>query len=252
MILILSRDKTLQNPWQRLMKRSVIREREALGESFMLVHPGQNPNWVRLAQRLGRYASRVVCSEEMDLPQSRPWRRMDCSSIEEQIMGNTLCSFSEQLDWVGLYDPQGIHQQLAWRLLQHFPRVTLWCRERQAYQDISETMMEELGAAPELTCDWNGFADCPLIGALEIPEFRLRWKGKLLLSGRSDIPHLQGILCDDLPLTVPQELLSICPNDLDPRKLYLAFLKENSREVSQTLRYLIPEKEASSNIEKFL
>ena len=66
MILVLSRDPTLRNPLQKWLDRSVIREREVQGESIMLLHPGIKTDWQKTAQKLGRYASRVVCPQSIE------------------------------------------------------------------------------------------------------------------------------------------------------------------------------------------
>ncbi len=253
MILVLSRDASLRTVWQHWLNCPVIREKEALGKSIMVVHPGREPKWPKLAQKLGRYASRVVCPAELELPKERPWKRLDSSKIREQILSNTFCRFSQQLEWVGLYDPEGRHTILAWELAQCFPRVTVWCRFRERYDSLCSDLMEQLGAVLELTSAWEGLMGCPLIGAMEPPEFRLRWDGDFILPGRWDIPPISGSLHQDLALPVPEELLRICPKDIDPRELYLAFLKEERKAVPQELCYLLPRSnQESASIEKFL
>ena len=253
MILVLSRDPTLRNPLQKWLDRSVIREREVQGESIMLLHPGMKTDWQKTAQKLGRYASRVICPQSIELPKERPWRRMDCTKVKEKLLTNTLCSYSDRLEWVGVYDPDGRHTMMVWELAQHFPRVTVWCSFRERYASVSEELMEQLGAAPELTCNWEGFMGCPLIAAMEAPEFRLRWDGEMLLSGSCDVPPLMGTLRQNLRLEVPQEWREICPCDLDPQELYLAFLQESRKAIPKDLHYqtdIAPED--AGEIEKFL
>ena len=253
MILVLTADPSLQNPWQRFWKRPSFREVSAMGESIMLVNPGSKPQWDKLSQKVGRYAGRVVAAQDIDLPKERPWKRQDNSKMKERILGNTLCSFSDSLDWVGLYDPEGKRNVLAWELAQCYPRVTVWCRFRERYQALCGDLMEQLGASIELTQCWDGLMGCPLIGAMEMPDFRLRWDGTMLLTARADFPPISGTLRHDLQIPIPEELLSICPGDVDPMELFLAVLKEKRQEIPTDLCYQVLEVPALiGQIEKFL
>jgi len=239
MIVLLSQDPGLQNPWQRFWRRSAVREAEALGEGVLLVHPGQKPNWPKLQRRLGRYAGRLVPSA-VTLPGERPWRSLDLTPAREKVLGNTLCAQEEQYRWVGLYDPQGRHCVLAWELAQHFPRVSVYCLRRERYQPLQESLLEQLGAVLELTASWEGLLDCPLVGALEAPEPRLRWNGLLLYPGSGAQPREEGLLGQDLQLLIPPEVLQICPSDVDPRDLYLAILQSRRSPQLEQLCYILP------------
>lgn len=229
MIVVLTADPALQNWWTNLWNRPVFREITVLGESIMLVHPGKRPDWDKLSQKLGRYSSRLLVGEGIELPKERPWKRMDNSKMKEQILCNTLCSFSDSLSWVGLYDPEGKLCVTAWELAQCYPRVTVWCRFRERYQSLCGDLMEQLGAAVELTSDWEGLMGCPLIGAMEAPAFRLRWDGTLLLCGRTEIPPVSGQLRQDLQIPLPPEVQEAVPTDVNAMELYLAVLKERGR-----------------------
>ncbi len=252
MIVVLSADPALQSPWQRLLKQSVVREVNVLGESVMLVHPGQKPNWEKLSRKLGRYASRLIVGEGIVLPNERPWKRLDNSKMKEKILCSTLCSFSDSMDWVGLYDPEGRHTVLAWELAQVFPRVTVWCCFRERYDALCGDLMEQLGAAVELTSTWDGLMGCPLIGTMDVPPIKLRWDGTLLLTEKALLPPLCGTLRQNLQLPVPTEILELCPTDVDAREVYLAILQQ-SREVPPNLRYLVLEEPAAAqSMEKFL
>lgn len=251
MIVVLSVDPALQSRWQRLLKQAAVQEAKALGESIILVHPGQKPNWEKLSQKLGRYASRLVVGEGIALPKERPWRRMDNSRLKEKILSNTLCSFSDSMDQVGLYDPEGRHTVLAWELAQVFPRVRVWCRFRERYDALCGDLMEQLGAAVELTSTWDGLMGCPLIGAMDAPPLKLRWDGTLLLTEKAELPPLCGTLRQNLKLAIPTELLELCPADVDPQELYLAVLQQN-RTIPPGLCYLVLEEPgAVREIEKF-
>lgn len=239
MIVLLSQDPGLRNAWQRFWRRGAVREVEALGEGVLLVHPGQKPQWRKLERRLGRYAGRLVPSG-VALPGERPWRNLDLGPAREKVLGNTLCAQEEQQRWVGLYDPQGRHCVLAWELAQHFPRVSVYCRQRERYQPLQESLLDQLGALLELSASWEALLDCPLVGALEPPEPQLRWRGLLLYPGSGARPREEGRLGQDLQLLIPAEVRAICPGDVDPRDLYLAILQSRRSPLLEELRYILP------------
>lgn len=247
MIVVLSEDSRIQSRWQRFWKQSGLQETSALGESIMLIHPGQKPNWEKLARRLGRYTGRVVCGSGVQLPKERPWKAFDSSKLKEKLLCNTLCSFRDSLNWVGLYDPEGKRTVTAWELAQVFPRVTVWCRFRERYDSLCGSLMEQLGAAVELTSVNDGLLGCPLIGAMDVPPVYLRWDGTMLLCGRAELPPMSGVLRQDLRIPVPRELLAVCPADVDPMELYLALLHEGRRELPPDLCYdLLGQQESAS------
>lgn len=239
MIVLLSQDPGLQTPWQRFWRRAAVREVEALGEGILLVHPGQKPKWAKLERRLGHYAGRLVPSR-VPLPEERPWHHLDLGRAREKVLGNTLCAQEEQFRWVGLYDPQGRHCVLAWELAQHFPRVSVYCRQRERYQPLQENLLDQLGALLELSASWEALLDCPLVGALEAPEPQLRWRGLLLYPGSGASPREEGQLGQDLQLLIPPELRAICPSDVDPRDLFLAILQSRRSPQLGDLCYLLP------------
>ncbi len=244
MIVVLSRDPALQNRWQRLWRQPSIREVDMLGESVMLVHPGTKPNWEKLARKLGRYAGRVLAGEGIQLPKERPWKPLDVSKVEERLLSATLISQAEQQDWVGVYDPEGKLTMLTWELAQHFPRVTVFCSFRERYHSLCEDLLEQLGAAIEVSSHWEALAVCPLIGSMSSPDFRLHWQGIFLLPGKGELPPIEGrtgTLLQQLPLPIPPELLPLCPMDLSPQSLYLALLKEGRVKAPEGLTYLLPE-----------
>ncbi len=243
MIVVLSRDPSLQSLWQRFWKKSVIKEVNILGESVMLLHIGQKTDWTKFAQRLGRYAGRVVAGESIPLPEERPWKRLDVRKVEEKLLCDTLCRMEEGQDWVGVYDPEGELKTMVWELAQHFPRLSVWCREREKYDILCEDLLEQYGAAIERSSHWEGLKDCPIIGSMTTPDFRLCWQGLFLLPGKAEIPLIDGrsgSLCQQLQLPIPKEVEENCPCDLSPQSLYLALLKEGKVPWPEGLSYLIP------------
>ena len=227
MILVISKDPSLQNRWTNFWNKATFRERLTMGESIMLLHPGRKPNWTKLAQKAGQYASRVICSSAIELPKERPWKQQDNQKMKEKILLNTLCSFSDKEEWVGLCDPEGKLCMMAWELAQSFPRVTVWCEFRERYHSLSKLLLEELGAALELCSSREGLLGCPVIGAMEAPPFRCQWDGLFLLVGKAEFPPLSGELKQQLRIPIPEELQEVTPADVDAMELYLAILREN-------------------------
>lgn len=239
MILVITKDLKLQNRWSNFWNKATLRECSAMGESIMLLHPGKKPNWNKLAQKAGQYASRVLCGDTVELPKERPWKRQDHRKMKEKILLNTLCSYSEQEEWVGLCDPEGKLCMLAWELAQRFPRVTVWCQFRERYQSLCELLLEELGAVLELCSSREGLMGCPIIGAMEAPPFRCQWDGLLLLVGKTDLPPLSGELRQNLRIAIPDELQAVTPCDVDAMDLYLAIMQENRQTVPNDLCFEI-------------
>lgn len=266
MIVVLTAEPGKRSFWARFRKQASFQECKVLGESVMLVYPGEEPNWDKLAQKLGRYASRVLVSPGnqrekagIRLPKQRPWHTLDNSKIKEQILCNTLCHLSEQYDWVGLYDPEGKLGLLVWELVQHFPRVTVWCRHRERYQALCHDLMEQFGAVIELTAAQNGLEGCPLLAAMEPPAFGIHWDGLLLLCGKTEIPHFRGRLQQELKVPLPEEAFFTLPPDVDRQELYLAIRQEQRRRQGtgtaaqrENLCFLLESEGEEPRIEKFL
>lgn len=253
MILVLSADPTLQNFWTNFWNKPCIKECSAQGESILLLHPGRNPKWSKLAQKTGQYASRIIVGRGITLPKERPWKRQEFTKQKEKILLNTLRSKADETDWVGLCDPEGKLTMLAWELAQSFPRVMVWCEFKERYQSLCEALMKELGAAVELTNSREGLMGCPLIGAMEAPPFRCQWDGLLLLTGKTELPPLSGELRQELRISVPEDVKKAAPSDVDPMELYLAILKEKRQEIPPNLCFELQEDSADINtFEKFL
>ncbi len=252
MVVVLSRDPSLQNYWQRIWKQVSIKEEKILGESVMFVHPGEKPDWNRLAKKLGNYTERVVVGQGIELPPTSFWKSMDVSAVQEKILGTTICDLGRQEDHIGIYDPEGSLAELVLELAQYFSRITVFCPCEEAYEKLGKNIFEQEGTSIELSSAWDGLMDCSIIGSMVSPNFRLRWKGIFLLPGETEIPPISGwtgYLFKELRLQVPNEVKKLCPSDVTPKNLYLALLKEGRVKAPAGLRYLLPEDVYLENLE---
>ncbi len=252
MVVVLSKDPSIQNYWQRLWRRISVKEEKILGESVMFVHPGEEPDWDKLAKKLGNYTERIVVGKGIELPDTEQWKPMDVCAVEEKILGDTICDLAGRDENIGIYDPEGRLQALVEELAEAFSKITVFCPLEEAYENLCKNIFEQQGTSIELTSAWDGLMDCSIIGGLTPPNFRLRWRGIFLLPGETEIPPISGwtgSLFKELRLPVPNELKKLCPLDVPPKSLYLALLKEGRVKAPEGLRYLLPEDAYSENFE---
>ncbi len=209
-----------RKPWE---------EQDILGTPFAVVPLGKRTNWAKLQKIVGRYASRVVVPPGLKLPNSKIWRAFAGERFEEKLLENTVKSLADGLGLaaeriaVGVADTNAKHQALVEDLLQFFPNVTVYCQERESYQEFSREILEEYGAPLAVTQEPQGLGGCQFILSLEEMPQGAQWGGLLLTT--KEMGSKGGRAVEKLRPLWPEEMLEKLPEDIDPMNFFGAMLE---------------------------
>jgi hypothetical protein len=165
--------------WQKLRARLVrptmwLDAGECLGGRYAVLHietSGGKIDWEAVERICGSYAAKLLLPENLEPPTDGRLRRLSLRRFGEQVLLKTACELVARTKMpmyrrvLGLVDPAGNHASLLPGLLRHYTSVKVLTEETQWYRDISDQMMEDLGAPVLLAEDFGSFRDCVLVVA---------------------------------------------------------------------------------------
>lgn len=151
--------------------RAVVKVKRARGvylKHITYITYGRKPRFEKLEKIIGDSKNRVICSPKIEFPDDCKFQRFSSSEFTARLCTNlalrilSMCDFSEKLK-IGIYDPDGRDSDFLQHIMKYSSDVTVVTNCPDAYYEVNEFIMENMGACTIVTKRSEELERCQLI-----------------------------------------------------------------------------------------
>ncbi len=124
-------------------------------------------NFDKIDKLVGAQRNRLLCAKGTQLPKERGYKRFECLEYKQRLctnLGIRLLSMLEDKKLsVGLVDDDASFTMLPKYLLKYTDNVVVVSSESEVYREVSENLLNDIGAPIRLSRSLNSLFGCDLI-----------------------------------------------------------------------------------------